>query len=370
MPLLSFYKKALARRYETETLADEIHRVKTIDDVRISLKRFLPCSSSSPQRLPILCVPGLGADSHNYDAPAPLGLAPFLTEQGFDTFVVDLRGTGLSKVSGDRWSRICFDDFVNLDLPVIVDKILELTGQKQILFIGHSMGGMILYAAMAMGQADKIAAGITVGAPVGFPFRWAVAPHLRPFKRLGEFVPGLFMRDLSRLLTPLLLRTENLPGVRDLLEISNLEPKMARQLLYQAVQDIPQGVLLQMRDWVENDAFRSRNLDVDYRAGLMGAATKLLVVAGVADKLGPPKAVERAVGLVEDAEWMLCGKETGFSTDYGHADLLLGPRSREEIYPHLSDFFRRHSNISSFSGGKNETEPSLSKRKKLQVIHS
>ena len=50
----------------------------------------------------------------------------------------------------------------------------------------------------------------------------------------------------------------------------------------------------------------------------------------------------RAGDLAGDAEFMLCGKAQGFSADYGHTDLLLGRRSREEIFPLLLDHLVRH----------------------------
>ena len=342
MPMLSLYQRLLRRRYENETLADELHRVPTTDGLRVALKRFLPNDDVERRHLPVLLVPGLGADSHNFDAPAPIGLAPYLAEHGFDTFVVDLRGTGLSHVPRERWSQVCFDDFLQLDVPAVDEKIQQLTGRHQRLHLGHSMGGMLLYAAMATGRAGHIKAGVTVGTPVGFPHRWQVAPLLRPFRHLGEWVPGLFMRDMSRLVTPLLTLSDRWPGLNTYVELSNMEPKMAQQLLFQAVQDIPRALLLQFRDWVEHDAFRSQNHDVDYRAQLMGTQTPVLAVAGPADKLGTPKAVERICGLSSNVEYMLCGKAQGFSADYGHADLLLGAPSRDEVFPKLLDFLVRH----------------------------
>src|SRR5262245_9202886 len=112
MPLLGLYRELVRRRYETPTRADENHRVPAADGVRIAVKRFRPSSSTElVRKLPVLCVPGLGADSTNFDAPEPSGLAPFLAQQGFDTWVVDPRGTGLSTVPKRRWTGITFDDF-------------------------------------------------------------------------------------------------------------------------------------------------------------------------------------------------------------------------------------------------------------------
>lgn len=341
MPVLALYEHVLRRRYGYESRADQIHRVECSDGVRIGLKRFLPPPGAPPRNLPILCVPGLGADSHNFDAPGPWGLAPSFAELGFDTWVVDLRGTGLSRVPPGRWSDICFDDYVHLDIPAAVEHVRRTTGVEELLWVGHSMGGMALYACLATGRGRPVRAAITLGSPVGFPQGWDCVPIFRRVHFLAHHVPGLHVRRALRWLTPLCMTPRDIAShnwaVRE-----NVDVELARRLLYAAVQDVPRGLALQFRDWIHHDAFRSQDLTVDYRARMAGARTPVLVVCGPKDRLGVPCSVARARDLLPHAEWLELSRDAGFSTDYGHIDMVFGKKAPEEIFPRFFDFLVRH----------------------------
>ncbi len=346
MPLLGLYREVVRRRYETHTRADEIHRIACADGVRVAVKRFRPVPGATPRKLPVVCVPGLGADSTNFDAPEPYGLAPWLAQQGFDTWVVDLRGTGLSKMDAARWVSITFDDFVGLDMPAVLDHIAHTTGRSGVMWIGHSMGGLVLYAMLARGIGARVHAGVTLGSPLGFPQGWDAMPLLRPVRALGRVVPGLHVAALSQLAAPLALRFQSplLGGawMRRFVALDNVDGAYTRRLMYRAIQSIPRGLVLQFRDWIDNDAFRSVDHSVDYRARLNGCSTPMLVVAAPEDGLARVDAVMRAVPLLHNAHAMVASRDHGFSADYGHIDMLFGKRAPVEIYPRLRAFLRQH----------------------------
>lgn len=337
MPVVSVYEHLLHRRYGYESRADQIHKVTCTDGVRLAVKRFLPKEDAPKRHLPVLCVPGLGADSHNFDAPGPWGLASALAEQGYDTWVVDLRGTGQSTLEPGAWRSVYFDDYIGLDLPAVIEHVLGIVGREQLFWVGHSMGGMALYAALATGLGSKVRAGVTLGSPVGFPQRWDCMPPFRRLHHLAPHIPGLHVRRVLRWLTPLCLSPRDMAtdrwAVRD-----NVDAALVRRLLYTAVQDVPRGLALQFRDWIHHDAFRSKDLAVDYRARMAGTRVPVLVVCGPKDQLGAPTAVRRARDLLPHHDWLELGRAQGFSTDYGHVDMLFGRRAPEEVFPHLLNY--------------------------------
>lgn len=341
MPLLGLYREVVRRRYETPTRADEIHRVRCVDGERVALKRFRPTPGSTPRTLPILCVPGLGADSTNFDAPAPHGLAPWLAEQGFDTWVVDPRGTGLSKLDPGRWVGVTFDDFVGLDMPAVLDHIAAASGVPELLWVGHSMGGLLLYALLGTGRGGRVRAGVTLGSPLGFPQGWDSVPWLKPVRGLGRFVPGLHVAELSQMVAPLAMRFDN-PLLRRFIVLDNVDAPYARRLMYRAIQSIPRGLMLQFRDWLDHDAFRSVDQSVDYRARLAGCRTPLLVIGAPEDGLARLDAVSRARPLLPNHEFFVAGRASGLGADYGHIDLLFGKQAHVEIFPRLRTFLAAH----------------------------
>ena len=348
MPILTLAQRAIARRYHLESGADEIHRVRCADGPTLSVKRFLPRRGAPTRRHPVLCVPGLGANSFNFDAPGRFGLARYFADAGFESFVVDLRGVGLSETHPDEWPAISFDDFCRRDLPAVLAHIRAKTGRPA-LAIGHSMGGLILYAHLGdagahLGHAPfpaDVRAAIAIASPVGFPAGWKTLPALRPLRGLGDHVRGVRAGALGRLTAPFALRpldvVSRVQCVRE-----NVDPAYLRRLLHASAADIPRGVLLQFRDWIEADAFRSVDGSADYRAGLRHIAVPVLVVAGRRDRIAPLPAVLRATDHIDDVELLVCAPDRGFTCDYGHIDLVFGERAPDEIFPRLLAFLLRH----------------------------
>ena len=44
----------------------------------------------------------------------------------------------------------------------------------------------------------------------------------------------------------------------------------------------------------------------------------------------------------DDKKFVLAARSQGFSTDYGHVDLILGKRARDEIYPNIAEWIEAH----------------------------
>jgi pimeloyl-ACP methyl ester carboxylesterase len=336
MPILRAYDRFLQSRFGFDSGADEIHRVRCEDGSVLALKRFLPAEGAPTREHPVLCVPGLGADSHNFDCPDPYGLAPYFARQGFDTWVVDLKGTGLSSVDRRAWSNITFDHML-ADVPDMVRHVLTRSAAKELLWVGHSMGGMLLYAALGTGRAHGVRAAVTLASPLGFPQGWAASPALGKLNRFVGLVPGLYVRGAIRRLMPVAFGPRDATSRRYAV-LDYLDIEYARRLTYMAVQDVPRGLAAQFRDWLNHDVFRSSDKRVDYRARLAGARLPILLVCATGDELGHPDSVKRGLDLLERATYLEAGLEGGFSYDYGHCDLVFGVRAPDEVFPRLRDY--------------------------------
>jgi polyhydroxyalkanoate synthase len=339
MPLLSAWKALVHRRYDTPSGADEVHHVRCSDGVVVVVKRFR-AARRDPTRRPVLCIPGLGTDSHNFDAPAPYGLARVLADAGHDAWAIDLRGTGLSTMSFSRWMGVCFDDFVGLDLPAVIDHVTSTTQAPQVALVGHSMGGIVAYALLATGRGSRVASVVTIGSPLGFPQGFDVAPFLKVLLPLAPLAPGLFGGALGRLTVPLALRVD-VPYLDHWLILDHVDARMARRLLYRAAQDVPRGLMRQFQDWLENDVIRSKDRRVDYRAALAGASTPTLVIEAPADGLARIDAVRRALPLLRNAEHFVAGRSSGCAVDYGHIDVLFGRDAPRDVQPRIVAFLER-----------------------------
>ena len=130
------------RYYQVDTGAHEIHLVPTGDGWRVALSRYRPSNPS--HRYPVLLCHGLSANRFSFDIDEETSLARHLASRGYDVWVLELRGHGLSDhprwFSGRKfgWS---FDDYVLQDGPAAIDHILQQTGASRCIGWGTAWGG-------------------------------------------------------------------------------------------------------------------------------------------------------------------------------------------------------------------------------------
>src|SRR5690349_4226726 len=101
------------------------------------------------RRHPVLMIHGLGANRLNMDLDDRYSIARAAKRRGFDVFVLELRGAGLSQAPGGRDRALFewgFDDYRWRDLPAAIDAVLTRAGASALHGLGHSMGGMLFYA--------------------------------------------------------------------------------------------------------------------------------------------------------------------------------------------------------------------------------
>ncbi|MEO5970393.1 MAG: alpha/beta fold hydrolase [Bdellovibrionia bacterium] len=114
----------------------------TRDGLTLVLKHF-----PRPGAIPILLIHGLAENDRVWDARMKrFSFARFLHSEGFDVWLGNMRGAGTAGFRSDSpdgphaWST---DDYAIYDLPVLVDRVKEITGQP-IWLIGHSLAAWVI----------------------------------------------------------------------------------------------------------------------------------------------------------------------------------------------------------------------------------
>ncbi|MEZ6185607.1 MAG: alpha/beta hydrolase [Planctomycetota bacterium] len=324
------------QRYGVEPAADEVHRVETPDGWRLALSRYR-AQGRQPLAHPVLLVPGLACNRVAYDLDPQRSLARWLAAQGADVWVLELRAHGLSQ--RPRWRSpqrygYGFDTHATLDLPAGIEGVLARTGADGLHALGHSLGGMLLYASLSRGEA-RLRSLITVAsaldhsdAPSDFHGLIAAAP-------LVELLPVTPIGAALRLTSPLLGR---LPRTR--VEAfnfwpPNVEPELQRRLHASAFHPVSTPVLVQLETAFEPGGLRHADGVTAYLPPLARATTPTLAVAGTRDLQCSPQAAETTLRALGSRRKRLETLE-----DYGHFDLLIGDRAREEVYPKLLAWIR------------------------------
>jgi len=328
---------------EERNLPDAEHFVVATDDgAAIALTR------RPNDGLPVVIVHGISSNHRCWDLSSDRSLAVYLQEQGFDAWLVDLRGHGDATLDAEgerQWAGWTIDHYGQHDIPAAVDFVTEFTGYEQVGYVGHSLGGMVgaIYAGTHPGAEDKLSTLIAVGSPMDFtdpdPVMWSAlysagftwVPLIpsglggrfaalfegRTFTPADTWAQSLLFTDISQSFVPLMYANVGSPLTR--------------------------GELLQLSRVVEEESFVSAEGSIDYLKALNDVRTPTLVISGRGDQIAPVDRVYAyydAVGA-EDKQFVVAGRATGFSADYGHLDLPLGDHAREEIYPLIAEWLDR-----------------------------
>ena len=278
---------------------------------------------------PVLLLHGLGLSGVGFSLQEQDSLVDALHDAGFDVYILEHRGDPGS-IAPSRGTGFDFDDIVTRDIPAAVARIQDLSGWKRLLWIGHSMGGQLLYAALS-GQPDTIAAGVSLCAPVRFE---TPKSHARIAGLAASLVPAgwsLPARGLHRALTPLTGEALWSSLGRE------VEGSLARGMMIHGVEDISGGLLKQVTRWIASGTLCDRDDRLDYVEAMRGTDVPVMVVAAEGDRLCSPAAARPAFEALspERRAWLT------LSGRWGHLDPLIGARASSTLHPRLVGWLHR-----------------------------
>lgn len=170
IPLLAYLGLCLALRAWGRRLppADERHPARTEDGWLLTLHRFRPPPGVAPRPVPVVLGHGILMSRICWELTPTLSVPRWLAARGHDVWVAEYRGTA-SSLAPSRAARFAFDAREHgwLDAPAIAATIRAVTGQAQLSWVGHSMGGIVayLYGTRFPGSLHRL---VTIGSPSRF----------------------------------------------------------------------------------------------------------------------------------------------------------------------------------------------------------
>ncbi len=141
---------------------DARYMARTRDGWRLALHRYTPARRA--HGTPVLLCHGMGSNRFNMDGPGNTSLARALHARGYDVWLLELRGAGHSQRRFGptglfyQWT---FEDYVQHDAPAALRLVRRVTGWKRVLWVGHSLGGMVAYGLLMTPAADSVAGAVT-----------------------------------------------------------------------------------------------------------------------------------------------------------------------------------------------------------------
>ncbi|MGQ9537179.1 MAG: alpha/beta hydrolase [Actinomycetota bacterium] len=343
----------------------------TQDGAVLRLKRYVREGAQ-----PVILAHGFTGNGLEFDLPhRRQNLAVFLAENGYDVWVSSFRGCGREPYRGEapHW-RHSVDHLAAFDAETLIRGVTGATGKKP-LWIGHSMGGMVLYmylqgARMETGfgepllQADPelaaernraILGGIVIGSPPGLhqgggdwiallsrlpAFRRTTRALLSYLERVDRSSPcidfgrlGALCERNPRMGKQLAMRG---PVARALYNPDNVDPDVGYSLLRWASDKVTARMSIQITRLGLDPDFKSYDGSWNYTAGMERITAPLFFVTGTRDFAGADNLRLQGYEAVSSPL-----KEYRCYPDYGHTDLVMGKRVLEEVYPDLLEWIRK-----------------------------
>ncbi len=308
------------------------HLVPTDDGATIALHHH-------PGRgAPVVLVHGISSNATFWDLDHDHSLAAWLAREGFDPWVVDLRGHGRARRRDDGAPQISgwtVDDYGVHDVAAAVAYVRAVTGWRQVGYVGHSMGGMVGAIYVAAGGLD-LSPAILVGSPATFD---RDAPLFEPARvALGAAGTGLFWveSDLGGELAAAL--GPAVPGQLQyrLYNPKNFLPDTERRMLRSVASPMSREEMQHFARMLTHERFESADGARDWTADFRAVAPPVLAIAGGADEIGRPELVRPWVeGAAGPARYVEVA-------GYGHLDLGLGEDAERDVFPHIGEWLRAH----------------------------
>ena len=285
----------------------ELRNIYTADNARLALSRIKP-RNENPLSVPVILVHGSYSTRGFWISDRGVGLGVYLADQGFDVWIPELRGHGLSP-KGDSFSKITAEDQIRYDLPAVQDAVFSATGMPAF-WIGHSFGGLFILAALSAGWLDqgKMKSLVTFGSQISLGDRYLKIP------------------PLAWTLTALLRWMGNFPAPR-----FSLGPEIESA-----------GTMIETIDWKKFRGRWANSEGVSYWEGLGKIKIPVMTYAAADDKNDPPagcRKIHKRLGST-DKMFMVLGKDAGFSKDYDHIGMVVSKEAQKEVWPDLSGWLK------------------------------
>ncbi|GFZ12236.1 alpha/beta hydrolase family protein [Actinidia rufa] len=434
--------------------ADELHYVSVRNsDWRLALWRYKPPPKAPRRNHPLLLLSGVGTNAIGFDLSPESSFARHMSSQGFDTWVLEFRGAGLS-TAGDRSAEILkpvnaiseqinstiknesieqsqniksnvlpeievssaqgsveaaqnssiarqirdlsqrliniieegqrsvsppfldlqenlfkkiedlrkqldligkydwdFDHYLEEDIPAAMEYVRIQCKPKdgKLLAIGHSMGGILLYAMLSRngfeGRDSRLASVITLASSLDYTTSRSSLKLLLPLADPAQAlnVPVIPMGLLLAAAYPLASRPPYaLSWLNPLISAQHMDPELLEKFVLNNFCTVPAKLLLQLTTAFREGGLSDRSGNFFYKDHLHKSNVPVLALAGDRDRICPPEAVYETVKLIPKhlVSYKVFGEPNG--PHYAHYDLVGGPEAAYQVYPFIINFLGHH----------------------------
>jgi pimeloyl-ACP methyl ester carboxylesterase len=307
-----FFPVSLFKADVIGDLTDDVYLIKHGRDkdssVQIALSHIGIYGHSSIDKQPVILVHGSFTNRGFWLSSQGIGFARYLVEAGFDVWLMEMRGHGLSP-RNRGYKDNCLEHYANSDIPAVNEFVIEKTGLKPI-WLGHSLGGVLISTAIAAGTLpeDDVTGIALLGTQV-IRRRWYLQVPL--VSSIGQ---AWF----------------------------NFKPEMDGRKLRIGPENEPAGIAKEYLRWLGLlGRWRFRNSKTSLLTGWKNVDVPLIAMVGKEDKSDPAKYCHKFYELSgsDNKQFKLLSKDEGYCRDFGHVDMIVSKDAAKEVWPELASWF-------------------------------
>ncbi|XP_020522370.1 uncharacterized protein LOC18433607 isoform X1 [Amborella trichopoda] len=248
-----------------------------------------------------------------------------------------------------------FDNYLAEDVPAAMDYIRAHSKPKdgKLLAIGHSMGGILLYAILSRcgfaERSSELAAIVTIGSSLDYTTSNSSLKLLLPLADPAQAlnVPVVPLGALMVAAYPLCSRPPYvLSWLTPLISSQDMmHPELLEKLVLNNFCTIPAKLLLQLTTAFRYRGLRDRSGTFYYKDHLPKYDVPVLAIAGDKDLICPPEAVYETVKLIPPhiVTYKVFGEPDG--PHFAHYDLVGGRLAADYVYPCIVEFLVCHDQL-------------------------
>jgi pimeloyl-ACP methyl ester carboxylesterase len=305
---------------------------------------FFKGEEKKKRNFPVILCHGLGAQGRYWYFDDELSWPKKLNAEGFDVFVPDLRGVG--KTGGPY--DFSFEDYI-YDVEAILEKVLKVEGVDKAHWVGHSMGGMVIYLSVSRNPQiqKKLKSFTAISSPytIWGPWElWKIThknyENLSQFFKKVDSIPfSTFSYSFSifgDIIYPILKITKLIYLENFVWNLDNVPRDIRKKAMKHATGPVSTRVL---------EKFSKVLLGYeDFNFSFEKFKVPALFIVGTKDYLASPPTVKLAYSKAssENKKFILAGVGEGFQTDYGHVDITASKLATEEIFSQVLNFIKEN----------------------------
>jgi pimeloyl-ACP methyl ester carboxylesterase len=301
------------------------------------------------KKVPIVLVHGLAQNHYTWDL-SERSFQNYLVSEGFDTYNVELRGHSTSRAGRSPYPK-SFEEYHQLDMPAIVNEVLDISGASQVFLCGHSLGCSVIYA-YSIRHQDCVAGIVSIGGPTHFglvslPNRLIgsgfhlLYNYLYPWPWILRQLPYVF-GDLAGHFVTLNRWYFDHPKQRFPMAVWHplaIEWHLTEERMVKGWDRTGVPVFMTLMRWFASpEGNISDDGKINYSRELNRLHVPVFFVVGNKDRVAPLHSIEPGYELCasQDKSFRVFGGDG--MCDYGHIDLILGQCASKDVWPVIDEW--------------------------------